>query len=184
MQATTNSCAKNQPNQHGRRALERPLPQHQAVLPAWKTNRKQLSFPYMAPWFSRLVVSRVSPLGQRRSFRRKAAARRRCAAALVSRHFPDRLHEFVWRTGTQSEPAKLAKILGASAQEVNTLAVSMDCLRIPKCPRAEGARLRHLIRTELHLLPYEQLLELLRMTPERLDVMLREEDLLWVKLGR
>src|SRR5690606_3336487 len=41
-----------------------------------------------------------------------------------------------------------------------------------------------LIRRNWHLLPYEQLLELLEWTPERLDFALREDDFLWVKLGR
>ena len=41
-----------------------------------------------------------------------------------------------------------------------------------------------LIRRNWHLLPYEQLLELLEMTPERLAFTLHEDDFLWVKLGR
>ncbi len=41
-----------------------------------------------------------------------------------------------------------------------------------------------LIRRNWHLLPYEQLLELLEMTPERLAFALHEDDFLWVKLGR
>ena len=41
-----------------------------------------------------------------------------------------------------------------------------------------------LIRRNWHLLPYEQLLELVEMTPERLAFTLREEDFLWIKLGR
>src|SRR5574340_1616382 len=40
-----------------------------------------------------------------------------------------------------------------------------------------------LIRRNWHLLPYEQLLELLEMTPERLAFTLREDDFLWIKLG-
>ncbi len=41
-----------------------------------------------------------------------------------------------------------------------------------------------LIRRNWQLLPYEQLLELLEMTPEQLAFTLREDDYLWVKLGR
>jgi hypothetical protein len=41
-----------------------------------------------------------------------------------------------------------------------------------------------LIRRNWHLLPYEQLLELVEMTPEQLAVTLREDDFLWVKLGQ
>ena len=40
-----------------------------------------------------------------------------------------------------------------------------------------------LIRRNWHLLPYDQLLELVEMTPEQLAFALREDDFLWVKLG-
>ena len=46
-------------------------------------------------------------------------------AALVSPHFPDRLHEFIWRNWNAVEPAKLAGILGASVPEITALAESM-----------------------------------------------------------
>ncbi len=40
-----------------------------------------------------------------------------------------------------------------------------------------------LIRRNWHLLPYDQLLELVEMTPAQLAFALREDDFLWVKLG-
>ncbi len=106
-------------------------------------------------------------------------------AAIVSRHFPDRVHEFVWRNWNAVEPAKLAKILGASVPDITALAASMGLPPDAKVPRELRERgYITLIRRNWHLLPYEQLLELLEMTPERLAFMLREEDFLWVKLGR
>ena len=106
-------------------------------------------------------------------------------AAIVSRHFPDRVHEFVWRNWNVVEPAKLAKILGASVQDVTALAESMGLppdATVPPEQRERGYIT--LIRRNWHLLPYEQLLELLEMTPERLAFTLHEDDFLWVKLGR
>ena len=106
-------------------------------------------------------------------------------AAIVSRHFPDRLHEFVWRNWNAVEPAKLAKILGAPTREIVALASAMGLPReavVPPEMRERGYVT--LIRRNWHLLPYEQLLELLEMTPERLAVTLREDDFLWVKLGQ
>ena len=106
-------------------------------------------------------------------------------AAIVSRHFPDRVHEFVWRNWNAVEPAKLAKILGASVQDVTALAESMGLppdATVPPEMRERGYIT--LIRRNWHLLPYEQLLELLEMTPERLAFTLHEDDFLWVKLGR
>ena len=44
---------------------------------------------------------------------------------LESRYFPDRLHAFVWRNWNAVEPAKLAKILGTSVENVQALAESM-----------------------------------------------------------
>lgn len=105
--------------------------------------------------------------------------------ALESRHFPDRTHEFVWRNWNAAAPAKLASILGASEAEVTEIAVSMGLPAAADVPPQMMTRgYVSLIRRNWHLLPYEQLLQLLEMTPERLDVMLREEDFLWVKLGR
>jgi len=106
-------------------------------------------------------------------------------AAIVSRHFLDRVHEFVWRNWCAVEPAKLARVLGTTADNVNAVAVSMGLPPKPKVPPEMRTRgYVTLIRRNWHLLPYEQLLELLDMTPEQLVFTLREDDFLWVKLGR
>jgi len=105
--------------------------------------------------------------------------------SIVSRHFPDRVHEFVWRNWNAVEPAKLAKILGTSVQDITTVATSMGLPPDPIVPPEQRERgYITLIRRNWHLLPYEQLLELLEMTPERLAFTLREDDFLWIKLGR
>ncbi len=107
------------------------------------------------------------------------------APALAARHFPDRVHEFVWRNWTVVAPDKLARLLGASVGDITALAVSMGLPPDPAVsPEMQTRGYIALIRRNWHLLPYEQLLELLDMTPERLSVMLREEDFLWIKLGR
>lgn len=106
-------------------------------------------------------------------------------AALSSAYFPDRVHEFVWRNWTVIEPAKLAKILGATEDDVRTIAESMGLPgQVTVQPEMRQRGYVTIIRRNWHLLPYGQLLELLDMTPERLGVMLREEDFLWIKLGR
>ncbi len=105
--------------------------------------------------------------------------------AIVSEHFPDRVHEFVWRNWNVITPAKIAAVLGTGESEVTTIAVSMGLPAEPSIPpRMMERGYVSIIRRNWHLLPYEQLLQLLDMTPQRLDVMLREEDFLWVKLGR
>ena len=106
-------------------------------------------------------------------------------APVVSRHFPDRVHAFVWRNWNAVEPARLAKILGTSVDQVKALAASMGlppAAAIP--PEMKTRGYITLIRRNWHLLPYDQLLELLEMTPERLAFALREDDFLWHKLGQ
>jgi hypothetical protein len=106
-------------------------------------------------------------------------------AALESAHFPDRIHEFVWRNWNVVGPAKLAQVLNTSVENVMNLAASMGLPRdvaIPPEMRSRGYI--SLIKRNWHLLPYEQLLELLDMTPEQLDFTLREDDMLWYKVGK
>jgi hypothetical protein len=104
--------------------------------------------------------------------------------ALVSGHFPDRVHEFVWRNWDAVEPAKLAKILRASVEQVTAIAESLGLPReavVP--PEQRGRGYITLIRRNWHLLPYDQLLDLVEMTPEQLAFALREDDFLYIKLG-
>ena len=125
------------------------------------------------------------PLGRRRLRRGSGPARGDAPAPIVSRHFPDRVHEFVWRNWNAVEPAKLAKILGTSVENVTAMAESMGlppAAAIP--PEMKTRGYITLIRRNWHLLPYDQLLELVEMTPERLAFALREDDFLWVKLGQ
>ena len=105
-------------------------------------------------------------------------------APIVGHHFPDRVHEFVWRNWNVVEPVKLAKILGTSEEKVRAIAVSMGLSPEPTIPPMMKARgYITMIRRNWHLLPYDQLLELLEMTPEQLAFALREDDFLWIKLG-
>lgn len=105
--------------------------------------------------------------------------------ALVSGHFPDRMHEFVWRNWNAVAPAKLASILGASVEEVTAVATSMGLPHDATIsPHMTSRGYISLIRRNWHLLPYAQLLELVEMTPERLAFTLREDDFLWIKLGQ
>ena len=105
--------------------------------------------------------------------------------ALSSAYFPDRVHEFVWRNWTSLPPEKLGSVIGASADEVAAIAESMGLARDAQVePDMRKRGYVTIIRRNWHLLPYEQLLQLLDMTPGELSVMLREEDFLWHKLGR
>ena len=105
-------------------------------------------------------------------------------APIATRHFPDRLHEFVWRNWNLASPDKLAKLLGASAADITAMADSMGLPPAAAVPLQQKSRgYITLIRRNWHLLPYDQLLELLEMTPEQLAFSLREDDFLWIKVG-
>ena len=95
--------------------------------------------------------------------------------AIVIGHFPDRVHEFVWRNWTLVKPEKLAKILDCTVDQVHELATSMG---LPTAAAVSPDMLTRgyvtLIRRNWHLLPYDQLLELVEMSPEQLAFSLRE----------
>ena len=105
-------------------------------------------------------------------------------APLEFTHFPDRLHAFVFRNWNTVPAAKLAEVLGTSPEHVRSLAAAMGLPPEDPLPGEHIKRLYiTLIRRNWHLLPYEQLLTLLDMTPAQLAYTLREDDFLWHKLG-
>jgi hypothetical protein len=104
--------------------------------------------------------------------------------ALSFPHFPDRVHALVWRNWDLVEPRRIAEVLETSVENINNVALSMGLP--PSRPLRPGYEKRAYItvlRRNWHLLPYEQLLELLGMTREELSFSLREDDFLYVKLG-
>ena len=105
--------------------------------------------------------------------------------ALTFPHFPDRLHAFVWRNWTVAEPARLAKVLGTTPGNVTAIAESMGLPPARPIPPEQKARgYITVLRRNWHLLPYDQLLVLLDMTAGQLAYSLREDDFLFIKLGR
>ena len=69
-------------------------------------------------------------------------------------------------------------------QDITAIAESMGLPPATEIPAEMKSRgYITLIRRNWHLLPYDQLLELIDMTPERLASILREEDFLFIKLG-
>ncbi len=105
-------------------------------------------------------------------------------ASLSAPYFPNRMHEFVWRNWGLVQPAKLADILNASVEDIQAVAESMGLPPgVKPLAKMKSRGYSTLIRRNWHLLPYEQLLELLDWTPERLSFTLREDNALWVMLG-
>lgn len=99
-------------------------------------------------------------------------------------HFPSRLHTFVWRNWPLVTPERMARVVGAKRSDIVRLGGAMGLGNPPRITRAQQARSYiTVIKRNWHLLPYEQLLELLDWTPEQMAFTLREDDFLYVKLG-
>jgi hypothetical protein len=99
-------------------------------------------------------------------------------------HFPDRLHAFVWRNWTLVEVEQMAAAVGAKASDIERMGKAMGLSGPPAISKDQRRRSYiTVIRRNWHLLPYEQLLDLLGWTPEKMAFTLREDDFLYVKLG-
>lgn len=98
--------------------------------------------------------------------------------------FPDTVHAFVWRNWTLVPAERMAAVLDTSAENVLALGKSMG---LPDPPAMTDAQQRRwyitVIRRNWHLLPHEQMQELLGWSAEKLAFTLREDDFLFVKLG-
>ncbi|NOZ41050.1 MAG: hypothetical protein GXP24_12620 [Planctomycetes bacterium] len=104
--------------------------------------------------------------------------------ALTTPHFPDRLHAYVWRNWQLVEPQHLARLVGTTTKNIDQMAASMGLPAVESVsPTMRERGYITLIRRNWHLLPYDQLLALLEMTPEELAHTLREDDFLYIKLG-
>lgn len=104
--------------------------------------------------------------------------------ALPVPHFPSRMHAFVWRNWNLVEPSRVAEVLGTTTENVTGLAASMGLPRSRAIPPDYGTRAYiTILRRNWHLLPYDQLLQLLGMTAEELTFALNEDDFLFIKLG-
>jgi len=103
---------------------------------------------------------------------------------LIFPHFPTRLQAVVWRNWELVPVERLAAVLETGEDNVLRLALDMG-LRVPPHPGRLWLQRGFLtiIRANWHLLPYDQLLLLLGWTTEKLAYTLKEEDVLWHKLG-
>lgn len=99
-------------------------------------------------------------------------------------HFPSRLHAFVWRNWELVPAERMAAVVGATQEQIEFLGSSMGLS--PQLPiSAEQLRRSYItiLRRNWHLLPYEQLLDLLGWDAAKLAYTLREDDFLYAKLG-
>ena len=100
-------------------------------------------------------------------------------------HFPSAIHAYVWRNWQLVSTERLAEVVGAQPGDVVRVGRAMGLAGPPAVTDEQSARLSTtIIRRNWHLLPYEQLLALLGWTEGELAYHLREDDFLYIKLGR
>ena len=103
--------------------------------------------------------------------------------AIALPHFPTKHQAFIFRACEYVPIEKIAKILHASVHNVKQAAADMG---LPDYDPQNLWLTRGyitVIRRMWHILPYDQLLELLDMNEQALAVILREEDFLDIKLS-
>lgn len=106
--------------------------------------------------------------------------------AIEYEYFPSRMHAFIWRNWTVVPKSRLAEVIGATEQQIEDVAKSMG---LPKQAEIQKEWLSScgyitVLRRNWHLLPYEQLTVLLGLSDEELAWKLKEDDFLYIKLGR
>ena len=99
-------------------------------------------------------------------------------------HFPDRLHLFVWRNWELANTDRMAGVLGTTPEKVLEIGASMG---LPPKPHLTDDQLRRIhitvIRQNWHVLPDDQLIDLLGWDSQHYQYTLKEDDFLWAKLG-
>lgn len=103
---------------------------------------------------------------------------------LIPACFPSAAHAVIWRNWELVSATRIASVLCATPEAVTRAGCAMG-LAGPPDISADRVRRSYItvIRRNWHLLPYNQLLDLLGWTPEKLAYYLKEDDFLWHKLG-
>lgn len=105
-------------------------------------------------------------------------------AALSLPHFPDTYHAFVWRNWSLVPHTVLARLAGASPENILATGLAMGLDKpLPVRKDVWNRNYITIIRRNWHLLPRTQLTDLLGWDEQRLEFTLREDDFLYEKLG-
>lgn len=100
------------------------------------------------------------------------------------KYFPTVMQTFIFRNWETVDKKIIAKVLGTSVENVEAEAIRMGLSKEQKNIK-EWTEKGYIttIRNNWHLLPYEQLTELLGWSEDKLALVLKEEDFLDIKLG-
>ncbi|RLT19315.1 MAG: hypothetical protein DWI28_02935 [Planctomycetota bacterium] len=99
-------------------------------------------------------------------------------------HFPSMAHAVVWRNWDVVRHDRIAAALHTTLKRVNSMGAEMGLPEPLPVSANQAKRLAlTVIRRNWHLLPYDQLLILLKWTAKDLEFTLREDDFFYIKLG-
>lgn len=106
--------------------------------------------------------------------------------AIEFSYFPHPQYTFVWRNWSVVDKEKIAQILGTSVKNVEELATSMGLSKMQSIEKEWATKQGYItiVRRNWHLLPYDQIMQLLGMSREELRFHLIEDDFLFDKLGK
>ncbi|NMA46842.1 MAG: hypothetical protein GX945_09805 [Lentisphaerae bacterium] len=104
--------------------------------------------------------------------------------ALPREHFPLPYQAVIWRNWGMVPRERLARILACSEEQLVEAAAAMGLKpQDDLCDIWLQRGYQTIIRQNWHTLTYEQILIALDWTPEKLELILREDDFFWHKLG-
>ncbi|WP_262679079.1 hypothetical protein [Paenibacillus sp. J5C2022] len=100
-------------------------------------------------------------------------------------HFPTRMQAVIWRNWGLVPLTNIAKVLGATEAQITEVAAELGLEEQQVNNETKWLERGYItiIRANWHLLPVQQLLQLLEWTEEKLAFTLKEDDFLWIKLG-
>ncbi len=99
-------------------------------------------------------------------------------------HFPTRFQAVIFRLWESVSAERLAKVLHSDPAAIRALARDMGLSETQSCLEEWMSRgYITIIKAVWHLLPYEQIMELLDMNRDEFAFIIREDDFLWYKLG-
>ncbi len=100
-------------------------------------------------------------------------------------HFPSRLYQFVWRNWELANIERMASVVRGKPSDLLAIGASMGLPEKRKLTEDQLARIYiTVIRQNWHLLPENQIIELLGWDRQKYEFTLKEDDFLDVKLGR
>lgn len=105
------------------------------------------------------------------------------SGGLIPAWFPSTMQAFLFRNWGMVDKSRLAKVLGTSEENVAREAQRMGLGEQGELSTWLEKGYITIIRANWHLLPYDQLLQLLGWSEEKLVHILKEDDFLGIKLG-